>query len=119
VTNEISKYDDVIDSRDVIERISDLLDCMPELDADESAELKALQRLAEQGSCSPDWHHGELLIRESYFVEYAQELAEDCAMVSESQRWPNYCIDWDWAARDLMADYMNVDFGGVPYLIRA
>jgi len=117
--NKISKYDDVIDSRDVIERITDLLDCEPELDADESAELEALQRLAEQGLCSPDWLYGEALIRESYFTEYAQELAEDCFMVSESHRWPNYCIDWEWAARELMVDYMDIDFDGVTYLIRA
>lgn len=69
-TTAIDKYSDVIDSRDIIERIADL-------DADrdagiltdaEKAELTALEALAAdaEGYCD-DWKYGASLIRDSYF----------------------------------------------------
>ena len=68
---------------------------------------------------SPDWEHGETLIRDSYFEEYAQELAESCGMVNASAQWPARCIDWEQAASELKMDYMSVDFDGIEYWIRA
>jgi hypothetical protein len=49
-TTAISKYADVIDSRDVIERIDELKEGRDAhvLNADEQAELKALEALAEE-----------------------------------------------------------------------
>lgn len=118
-STEIRNTDDVIDSRDVIERISDLEDEMPDLDESEYQELQTLRKLQEDAeNYSPDWHYGETLIRDSYFRQYAQELAEDCGMINDCGSWPNYCIDWDRAARELKVDYAEVDFGGVSYWIR-
>lgn len=127
---DISNSDDVIDSRDVIKRISDLEDHFTEehpeekLDAQakdcaECQELIALRALAEEGEGSPDWPHGETLIRESYFKDYAQELAEDIGAINKDANWPNDCIDWDKAADELRVDYMAVDYDGVTYYIRA
>lgn len=89
------------------------------------AEWKVLTELAAEGEGSPDWQYGEMLIRASYFKEYAQELAEDCCPVSGNseagkilQSWPYRCIDWEQAARELQMNYMTVDFGDVEYLIR-
>lgn len=49
-----------------------------EWDNDNKAELDALKALAEEAEgYASDWNHGEQLIRESYFTEYAQELCED------------------------------------------
>lgn len=38
-------------------------------------------------------------------AEFAEDIADSLGLVEESNRWPNYCIDWEWAARELMMDY--------------
>lgn len=125
MATDISNMDDVIDIRDVIARIEDL----EEMATDESLtqderthannELAVLQSLAEQAEgYAGDQHHGEQLIRDSYFKEYAQELAGDVVTINTSVTWPNNCIDWDWAAREIQMDYTAVDFDGVTYWIR-
>jgi hypothetical protein len=88
-------------------------------DADNGAELKALEDLAKEAEgYAPDWHHGETLIRDSYFKEYAMELAEDLGAIDNNASWPMTCIDWEQAARELQMDYTAVDFDGVTYWIR-
>jgi|TARA_Y100000310_G_scaffold282497_1_gene303788 antirestriction protein len=37
--------------------------------------------------------------------EFAQQMAEDCGLINESATWPNNCIDWEYASRELMYDY--------------
>lgn len=90
-------------------------------DRDAGGELKALKALADEaaGYCS-EWKHGETLIRESYFKEYAQDLAEDCDMIKPelSGQWPYTCIDWDMAARELRLDYTSIEYDGVTYWAR-
>jgi hypothetical protein len=89
------------------------------LDAAEQSELVALEALAKQGEdYAADWEHGETLIRDSYFKAYAQELAEEIGAISPSATWPNTCIDWDQAARELRMDYTAVEFGSVTYWVR-
>lgn len=115
---EITKYDDLIDSRDIIARI-EFLDS-DDIDDDEREELASLRELADQGrAIATDWEYGECLIRDSYFVTYAQELAEDCCDVPISNSWPHYCIDWEYAARDLKMDYTPIEFSGITYWIRS
>jgi len=129
---EVSNSDDVIDSRDVIARIEELRDEIEAAEipdneiggpndtmAEEREELATLEALAEEGSGSADWEHGETLIRDTYFKSYAQELAEDCGMIPDNLAWPCTCIDWDQATRELKMDYSCVDFGGVEYWIRS
>lgn len=87
--------------------------------ADDREELVALQRLEAQCKGYGDWADGETLIRESYFVEYAQELANDIGSLPPDAAWPLTHIDWQAAADELKTDYMEVDFDGVPYLMRA
>ena len=121
MTNTIDNSNDIIDSRDVIARIEELQDD-DNRSEEESAELADLLKLAEEGEeASRDWRHGETLIRESYFVDYAQELAEDCGTLPRAGKdaWPLYCIDWEYAARELRYDYSAIDFAGVTYLIRS
>lgn len=86
---------------------------------DEATEYKALKELEEQAEGCSDWMYGAQLIRESYFKDYAQQLAEDIGAVNADATWPNNCIDWDLAARELEVDYTQVDFDGVTYLIRS
>jgi hypothetical protein len=58
------------------------------------------------------------LIRDSYFKEYAQELAEDIGAIDPKASWPNDCIDWDKASSELKTDYQTVEFDGVTYWYR-
>ncbi len=128
----ISNADDLIDSRDVIERIEELEEMLP-ADASEvmpgtgeelqniREELATLKALEEQASdYAPDWEYGEILIRDSYFQDYAEQLAEDIGAIDTTKNygWPLNCIDWEQAARDLQMDYTAVDFDGVTYWVR-
>jgi hypothetical protein len=119
MATEISNYDDIIDSRDVIERIDELeaievIDREPE----EQEELDALYALAEQSEgYAPDWQYGETLIRDSYFQEYARQLAEDIGAIPDDL--PNWVvIDWEETADNLLVDYTSVEFDGVTYWVR-
>lgn len=134
MTTTFSNADDVIDSRDVIARIEELRD---ERDAytddpedgssahtwagdnpDDAEELRVLEALADEASdYAPDWEHGETLIRDSYFVDYAREMLQDCGDLPANLP-PYLHIDWDATARDIRTDYTAVDFDGVTYWIR-
>ena len=117
MTNEITNSQDIIDSRDIIARIADLEDDVT-LSITEIDELEALKALAEQCKGYGDWEHGEALIRDSYFEQYAQEMAENIGAIDHGARWPLSHIDWPAAADELRADYMEVDFDGEAYQMR-
>lgn len=139
VKNDVSNTADIIDSRDVIARIdeleselADLIEATEAEDYQPSAsdelqqwhedyddELKALKALADEAEGAGDWRHGETLIRDSYFEEYAQQLADDIGAVKNDAGWPNSYIDWKAAAEALQMDYTSVDFDGVTYWIRS
>jgi hypothetical protein len=141
----ISNTDDVIDSRDVIERIEELTAELTErheagqfmsefwdwiansCDNSDSVyaafgdegrevqeqieELRSLHRLAEDAEGSPDWEHGEVLIRRSHFVAYIEELIGDCyempkAMNSGEWPWRHMVMDYEAAASEAEADYL-------------
>lgn len=121
--SEIRNTDDVIDSRDVIARI-DELESAEALDAYETAELAALKALASEAEVSPDWIYGETLIRESYFTDYIEQLIDECYEMPKeinSGEWPwrHATVDYEAAADEAKADYLECDFDGVTYLIRA
>lgn len=64
-----------------------------------------------------DWYP-VTLIKDSYFEEYAQELAKDVGAVNKDAAWPNNCIDWEAAAEMLQQDYSTVDIDGETYWTR-
>lgn len=135
---DLNNMRDVIDSRDVIARIEELQDertyLTEQLDEDSEAadiptieseieqldeELAPLLVLAEEAEgYAADWQYGEQLIRDTYFQEYARELADDIGALENANSWPLTCIDWDQAARDLQMDYTAVEFDGITYWIR-
>lgn len=117
MADSISNRDDLIDSRDVIARVEELED-NEERDEDEEEELTALRALAEEAAGCGDWEHGETLIRDSYFEDYARELADDLGLIKDAG-WPYTCIDWGKAATDLQIDYTSVEFDGVTYWLRS
>lgn len=126
----ISNSDDIFDSRDVIARIRELesyeyRECggcggLHPINADEYEELIALRALAnEAAGYVADWDCGATLIRDSYFEDYARELAEDIGAINHDASWPNNHIDWEAAADALKMDYTAVDFDGVMYWVRS
>lgn len=128
----ISNTDDVIDSRDVIERIEELeaerdsYNEQPDCDdvawemknPEDAEELEALKAFAEEAEgYAPDWRYGAALVRDSYFEDYARELLEDCGDIPRNL--PHYIeIDWEATARNIQVDYTAVDFDGVSYWVR-
>lgn len=86
---------------------------------DEASEYLSLKDLERQAEGYSDWQDGAQLIRESYFQDYAQQLADDIGAVNANATWPNNCIDWEQAARELVVDYTSVDFDGVAYFVRS
>lgn len=106
-----SNTDNVIDSRDIVD----------EIDSGNLSEedQEIFEALAEEVKGSPDWEYGETLIRDSYFEDYARELAEDIGAISGDEKWPLNHIDWESAADELRQDYFSVDFDGVDYWIRS
>ena len=121
MTRSISNREDYIDSRDILARIVDLTEGMEDgdtLDPEEQAELAALQEVVtEAEGYASGWDDGATLIRDSAFVEYAQELAEDIGAIPSGGAWPHTCIAWDQAAEELQQDYTSVDFDGVTYWV--
>ena len=118
--------DDIINVRDIIARVEELREERDSGDpiASELDELETLEALLEdlKGNGGDEQWEGNwypiTLIRASYFTTYAQELAEDLGAIDSNATWPNNCIDWDRAARELQVDYSLVDFDGVEYLHR-
>lgn len=92
---------------------------------DEIEELATLEALLEEckdaGGGDEQWNgdwYPVTLIRESYFEEYAQELAYETGAITDGAQWPYTCIDWAQAARELKMDYTGVEFDGVTYCTR-
>lgn len=126
MANTITNDDDIIDSRDIIERIEELNSYdISDLSDEDIEELRTLKALAEEAEPeSSDWIHGETLIRRSYFVEYITETIHDCYEMPKkmtSGQWPyrHMYIDYEAATREAEQDYASVDFDGVEYLIRS
>lgn len=124
----VDNTEDILDSRDIIARIDELEsyaideesgDFDPEqMDEFDRAEYDALRTLAEQGeNYAADWHHGETLIRESYFADYMREyVVESGYLPADAPEW--LVIDWEATADNLIVDYSDIDFDGVTYWVR-
>lgn len=105
---------DIFDTRDLIALIEhlegeiSLADNLGQHDEVErlKEELAHAQEFADDlDGYAPDFHYGGTVIADRYFVDYARELADDIGAVASDGGWPTYCIDWEWAARELQFDY--------------
>jgi hypothetical protein len=118
----ITKYDDIINSRDVKDIINYYsMEDLSDWTTEERDEYDALVRLDTAGrDASPCWNYGVTLIRDSYFVTFAQQHANNIGQFAggESQQWPYSCIDWEAAARELQQDYTAVKYDNVTYWVR-
>lgn len=114
-------YDDYLpnrntfDGREVLDQISALRDADPE-DQDELDNLLAFAEEAER--VAGDWPNATF-IRDSYWVQYAQELADELGAVDYNAGWPAAYIDWDRAASDLKMDYSSIDLDGIEFWVRS
>jgi hypothetical protein len=124
--------DETIDTRDLEQRLEELEAALeeeketweegdnddPYLEEmfDDWDELKAIRDLKDEVS---DWIDGQTLIRDDYFVTYAEEFAEDIGAISSDAQWPLRHIDWEAAAEELQTDYTEVEFDGTSYWYRA
>jgi hypothetical protein len=146
MTAEISNTEDILDVRDIIECVEELrseLEAERELLADHPAEphtaakqtrldniasleeeLRPLEALLSEikgyggdHQWEGDWYP-VALVRDSYFEEYAEELAYDIDAINRNAHWPLNCINWSEAAQQLKIDYGCVDFDGVEYWYR-
>lgn len=128
-TEPITNSADIIDVRDIIARVEALESLPPSdesdgMDNEEREELATLTALLDEmrgNGGDVDWQgawYPLLLVRESYFVDHAQEEADSCGLINSEARWPNNHIDWDSAAEELKNDYTDIDFDGVEYLYR-
>jgi len=115
--------DEQFDIRDVIARFEELEDTEP-LDEDEAIELAAIKGFLEEveGCGGDEQWRGDWypvgFIADTYFEEYAQELAEDIGATNREVSWPHTCIDWEQAARELRQDYSSVEIDGTTYWYR-
>lgn len=115
---------DIIDVRDMIARYEELENLGTEIEKDDINERNdisvVLVDLCGNGGDEQwrgDWYP-VTLIRESYFEEYAQELANDIGAVDNNASWPMNCIDWKRAARELLIDYTSIEIDGTTYYYR-
>lgn len=121
---------DRLDSRDLVELIDDLETEQAEAIEDKhdpswdhtdgAALLDALRtmRTETENYAGDSWEDGVFFIADSDFESYAQEFAEDCGLIDWSASWPNTCIDWERAARELRMDYTSVTVNRVTYWYR-
>ena len=99
--NEIDlKLDDIEDKREQIEELQEELSMLLDVESE-----------------VPEFRHGETLIHENYWVEYVQDLCEDCGYISRD--FPHWiAIDWDATADNVAADYSTIELDGNTYYFR-
>lgn len=124
-----------IDVRDIIARVEELEKDRDGYDADaldawrenypgDEEELEALTAILEdlKGNGGDEQWRGDwypvTLIRDTYWTEYAQEMAEDTGAITKDARWPNNHIDWEAAANELQMDYTSTEIEGTDYWYR-
>jgi hypothetical protein len=116
ITNDM----DMIDSRDIINRVKEIDGNICNGDNSCIDEMESLSNVIDQAEDCGDFEYGEGLIHKDYFTEYCQELCEDIGDVPRNLPWyiENH-INWKGVAREMKQDYMEINFDGVSYFMRA
>ncbi len=81
--DEVFEYGEALAKIDDIDMLNAGIDCDIDLDNIEEA------------------YNGQFKSNE----DFAQETAESLGEIPKGNNWPHYCIDWEWAAKELMSDY--------------
>lgn len=147
---DINYNDDILDSRDLDERLEELeeleealkdaisefedlsddedtpnSDLLAAEDActraredfgdEERAELKMLQEARDE--VGSEWSHGETLIADSYFIDYAEDMIKDIGDLPREL--PGYiAIDWEATAENIKVDYSYLELDGNKFWYR-
>jgi hypothetical protein len=117
-------HGDVIDVRDLMDRIEEL---EPEIDAvgegEHITEWKAIWRILEElrdNGGDEQWRghwYPSYLVQDAHFMDYARELLEDCGTIPRDL--PSWVeIDWVATARNVRIDYTPISIDGVTYWYR-
>lgn len=116
MTDPITNAEDLVNTRNVLDRIEELRSEREESPDDFAGndELASLERLAEQLPHIDGYEHGITLIRDSYFQEYLEDDAEDVYGI-KGRDWPFRHIDWEAAADEAKADYTAIEWDDVRY----
>lgn len=130
--NNISNTADIIDTRDIVERVEELKSNLHNFYVDGEASWDAedpdvieynllsgvLNVVRDYSEDTPE--DGVALIRESHFRNYAEQYWEDIRDTGNrtGNQWPYTHIDWDAAADDLRMDYTELEYDGVTYFFR-
>ncbi len=110
---------DVIESRDIIERLDELESDEDSLDDNDKEELEVLREFKNAFGDHDDWKHGIAIINRSYFVEHVKELLADIGIPENLENFPSYiAIDWDATANNIERDYSSYDINGTEFLAR-
>ena len=117
--------EDILDSREIEEKIEELREQVEQADLDEidsSEDTEELEMLlafkadAVSEIGEDEWEWGITFISDNYFVDYTEELAKDLGYINgETEGWPFRHIDWDEAADDLKNDYSELKLGSEIY----
>lgn len=110
---------DVIESRDIIERLDELESDEDSLDDNDKEELEVLREFKNAFGDHDDWKRGIAIINRSYFVEHVKELLADIGIPENLENFPSYiAIDWDATANNIERDYSSYDINGTEFLAR-
>ena len=115
MSRDIDNTQEILDSRDIQERI-DELDGLSEsrIEEYEVEELKNLLSIKDAVGDDESWGFGIVFIRDSYFEEDAEEFAYDCMGIDRNGQMTMY-VDWARFAEDRKVDFQSIDFDGVEY----
>lgn len=124
---DIDNTQDMLDVRDIIARVEELENEMPEgdnvrnwTDADEYATLNGLLEQMSGNGGDEEWRghwYPITLIRDSHFEDAMDEMLEDCGDLKPYADRPCYItITIDYKA--LQMDYTSVEYDGVTYWYR-
>lgn len=125
-STELDLTSDILDVRDIIERVEFLETNEPQSVEEKFAQVEEystltelLEELKDMGGDEKwrgDWYP-ITLIEESHFISYVQELLDDCGEIP--QNLPSYVeIDWEATAKNIQVDYSTVDINGFTYFYR-
>lgn len=139
-TTELDLTADIINVRDIMERVEELEGEMESRDDAEAgvcidAELvgerqKLLDILGELHACASrrfpplrwrgDWYPQQLIAVDNHpsaWTDYVREMLEDCGIIPKDlPAWVH--IDWERTAKDVQVDYTSVDINGRTYFYR-
>ena len=88
-----------------------------ELDSWEGDNLEELEALRELKDEVSEWDDGNTLIPEEDWIDYVEEMLQDCGYLPRNLPW--YIeIDWEKTAENIAQDYGTVDYLGTTYYYR-